>query len=222
LKIPEIVLANLDVAFGRSEPDEEIQDLLKASSGLNLGLHYLSGAIAFDAVITKIDEQLASKILWFDCFVANVDRTVRNTNMPMWHKELWLIDHGASLYFHHSWKDFQEQAKRPFKPVKDHVLLPQAVKLDEVDSAFRKILSKESLASVVSLVPDEWLRMIQLKTPEDKRDVYKDFCRKDSQHLLIKSLGLIFSTSFLCDKFLAASSEKFDGTPELFQLAQIR
>jgi len=104
-------------------------------------------------------------------------------------KNCGLIDHGASLNFHHSWKDFQEQAKRPFKPVKDHVLLPQAVKLDEVDSAFRKILSKESLASVVSLVPDEWLRMIQLKTPEDKRDVYKDFCRKDSQHRLNRKPG---------------------------------
>jgi hypothetical protein len=178
LKIPEIVLANLDVAFGRSEPDEEIQDLLKASSGLNLGLHYLSGAIAFDPVSTKIDEQLASKIVWFDCFVANVDRTVRNTNMLMWHKELWLIDHGASLYFHHSWQNFQEQAKRPFEPVKDHVLLPQAVKLDEVDAAFHAILTKESLASIVSLVPDEWLTDESTETPENKRDVYKRFLQE--------------------------------------------
>jgi len=104
LKVPEIVFANLDPAFGRTEPDEEIQDLLKASAGLNLALHYLSGAITFDPVINKIDEELASKIVWFDCFVTNVDRTVRNTNMLMWHRELWLIDHGASLYYHHSWQ----------------------------------------------------------------------------------------------------------------------
>ena len=102
LKIPEIVFAKLDAAFGRSEPDEEIQDLLKASTGLNLALHYLPGAITFDAVTTIIDEELASKIVWFDAFTANVDRTPRNTNMLTWNKELWLIDHGASLYFHHS------------------------------------------------------------------------------------------------------------------------
>ena len=107
LKVPEIVFANLDPAFGRTEPDEEIQDLLKASAGLNLALHYLSGAITFDPVINKIDEELASKIVWFDCFVTNVDRTVRNTNMLMWHRELWLIDHGASLYYHHSWQTFE-------------------------------------------------------------------------------------------------------------------
>src|SRR6476661_1896310 len=134
LKVPEIVLANLDEAFGRTEPDEEIQDLLKASVGLNLALHYLSGAIMFDPVITTVDVTLASKIVWFDSFVTNVDRTVRNTNMLMWHKELWLIDHGASLYFHHSWQNFEEQARRPFTQVKDHVLLPQASELDKIDA----------------------------------------------------------------------------------------
>ena len=98
LKIPEIVFANLDEAFGRTEPDEEIQDLLKASEGLNLALHYLSGAITYDPLTTKIDPELASKIVWFDAFVSDVDRTVRNTNILIWHKELWLIDHGASLF----------------------------------------------------------------------------------------------------------------------------
>jgi hypothetical protein len=178
LKIPEIVFGNLDAAFGRSEPDQEIQDLLKASSGLNLGLHYLSGAITFDPVITKIDEQLASKIVWFDCFVANVDRTVRNTNMLTWHKELWLIDHGSSMYFHHSWQTFEEQAKRPFVLIKDHVLLSQAAKLDEVDATFRKVLTRESLASIVSLVPDEWLKDDSTETPENKRDVYRRFLQE--------------------------------------------
>ena len=105
LKIPELVFANLDTAFGRSEPDEEIQDLLKASVGLNLALHYLSGAITFDRSVTTVDAATASKIVWMDCLLTNVDRTPRNTNMLTWHRELWLIDHGASLYFHHSWDD---------------------------------------------------------------------------------------------------------------------
>jgi len=175
LKVPEIVFANLDPAFGRTEPDEEIQDLLKASAGLNLALHYLSGAITFDPVINKIDEELASKIVWFDCFVTNVDRTVRNTNMLMWHRELWLIDHGASLYYHHSWQTFEEKAKQPFVQVKDHVLLPYATKLEEVDKTFRSILANESIASIVSLIPDEWLTEDPNESPENKRNVYKRF-----------------------------------------------
>src|SRR5689334_5178361 len=133
MKVPEIVFANLDNAFGRTEPDEEIQDLLKASEGLNLALHYLSGAITYDPTVAVIDPQTASRIVWLDCLLTNVDRTARNTNMLMWHKELWLIDHGASLYFHHSWDNWQEQAKRPFVQVKDHVLLPQADGLEKVD-----------------------------------------------------------------------------------------
>jgi hypothetical protein len=175
LKVPEIVFANLDPAFGRTEPDEEIQDLLKASAGLNLALHYLSGAITFDPVINKIDEEVASKIVWFDCFVTNVDRTVRNTNMLMWHRELWLIDHGASLYYHHSWQTFEEKAKQPFVQVKDHVLLPYATKLEEVDKTFRSILANERIASVVSLIPDEWLIEDPNESPENKRNVYKRF-----------------------------------------------
>jgi hypothetical protein len=175
LKVPEIVFANLDPAFGRTEPDEEIQDLLKASAGLNLALHYLSGAITFDPVINKIDEEVASKIVWFDCFVTNVDRTVRNTNMLMWHRELWLIDHGASLYYHHSWQTFEEKAKQPFVQVKDHVLLPYATKLEEVDKTFRSILANERIASVVSLIPDEWLIEDPNESPENKRNAYKRF-----------------------------------------------
>src|SRR6476620_9131409 len=117
LKVPEIVFANLDEAFGRTEPDEEIQDLLKASVGLNLALHYLKGAITFDATVTRLDAETASKIVWLDCLLTNVDRTPRNTNMLVWHKELWLIDHGAALYFHHSWQNWEEHAKRQFVQV---------------------------------------------------------------------------------------------------------
>ena len=133
-RVPEIVFAQLDEAFGRTEPDEEIQDLLRASTGLNLALHYLSGAITFDPVVTKLDAALASRIVWLDCLLTNVDRTPKNTNMLMWHKELWLIDHGACLYFHHSWDNWQVQATKPFVQVKDHVLLPWASQLEDADA----------------------------------------------------------------------------------------
>ena len=133
LKVPEIVFAQLDEAFGRTEPDEEIQDLLKASRGLNLAMHYLQGAFIFDAVVNKIDEHTASKIVWLDSLITNVDRTARNTNMLMWHNELWLIDHGASLYFQHNLTNPEEQAKKPFPSIKDHVLLPFAKQLNEVN-----------------------------------------------------------------------------------------
>lgn len=174
-KVPEIVFAGLDRAFGRTEPDEEIQDLLKASTGLNLALHYLSGAITFDPATTAVDPRLASKIVWFDCLVTNVDRTVRNTNMLMWHKELWLIDHGASLYFHHSGKNFEQEARRPFTLVKDHVLLPLAGELDEADTAFRAILTAERIRSIVALVPDEWLQDDLPGSADEKRLVYTNF-----------------------------------------------
>src|SRR5215218_11515054 len=119
-RVPEIVFAKVDPAFGRTEPDQEIQDLLKFSEGLNLALHYLSGAISFDPSVTKPDSLLASQIVWLDLLITNVDRTARNTNMLMWHKELWLIDHGASLYFHHAGPGWEGGATRPFVQVKDH------------------------------------------------------------------------------------------------------
>ena len=157
LKVPEIVFANLDEAFGRTEPDEEIQDLLKASVGLNLGLHYLSGSITFDPAVTNIGPELASKIVWLDCLLTNVDRTSRNTNMLIWYKELWLIDFGASLYFHHSWHNWKEQAAKPFLLVKDHVLLPQASELEKVNDELKNIFTKELITDIVNLVPAEWL-----------------------------------------------------------------
>jgi hypothetical protein len=136
---------------------EEIQDLLKASVGLNLALHYLSGAITFDPAVTVIDAKLASQIVWLDCLLMNMDRTPRNTNMLIWHKELWLIDHGASLYFHHSWQNWQEQAKRPFALIKDHVLLPWATELELVNDEFSALLPKALIHSIVALIPEEWL-----------------------------------------------------------------
>lgn len=157
LKIPELVFAQLEADFGRLEPDEEIQDLLKLSVGLNLGVHYLSGAITFDPVVNTVDSLLASKIVWLDALLMNVDRTAKNTNMLMWHKELWLIDQGASLYFHHSWHNWKEQALKPFVQIKDHVLLKQATQLAEVDHFAKERLNEVFIQEIVSLIPDDWL-----------------------------------------------------------------
>jgi hypothetical protein len=187
LKVPEIVFANLDSAFGRIEGDEEIQDLLKASTGLNLGLHYLSGSMTFDPLVTPVSAMLASQIVWLDCLLLNVDRTSRNTNMLWWNKELWLIDHGASLYFHHSWHDWNDSAK-PFPLVKDHALLPKASMLDEADYSFRRILSKDHIREIIGLIPEEWLIADSpFQTVEEHRDAYVLFLEarlKNSQHFL--------------------------------------
>lgn len=174
-RVPELVFSQLDACFGRMEGDQEIQDLLRASEGLNLGLHYLSGAITFDILVTAVDAKLASQIVWFDCLINNVDRTPRNTNMLMWHKELWLIDHGAAFYFHHSGVDPAEQARRPFVQVKDHVLLPYATELEEVDAAFRSLLTTEQIHSIVALIPDEWLIDRAYASADEQRQVYIDY-----------------------------------------------
>ena len=174
--MPEIVFANLDAAFGRTEPDEEIQDLLRASEGLNLALHYLSGAITFDPLVTTVDARLASQIVLLDAFVMNVDRTVRNTNMLMWHKELWLIDHGAALYVHHTGPNWAEQSRRPFTQIKDHVLLLRASELETGDRTFRQLLTPERIRAIVSLVPDEWLTdESSTESPSERRQVYARF-----------------------------------------------
>ncbi len=176
LRIPEIVFANLDIAFGRSEPDEEIQDLLKASVGLNLALHYLSGSITFDPTVTTADARFASAVVWLDCLLLNVDRTFRNTNMLLWYKDIWLIDHGAALYFHHSWHNWEEKATLPFSQVKDHVLLPQASELDAVNTEFKNLLTEIQIRDIVSLVPDEWLEHENtFSTIEEHRKAYIKF-----------------------------------------------
>lgn len=180
-KVPEIVFAQLDVAFGRIEGDEEIQDLLKASVGLNLGLHYLSGSITFDPLAIKVDAKLASQIVWLDAFLLNMDRTARNTNMLWWHKELWLIDHGAALYFHHSWQDWQEPQK-PFPNIKDHVLLPLASELESASAVFTTILSREKINAIVSLIPAEWLIEESFPSVEDHRNAYAQFLENRIAH----------------------------------------
>jgi hypothetical protein len=197
LKIPELVFANLDEAFGRTEPDEEIQDLLKASVGLNLALHYLSGAITFDPAVTAIEPKLASQIVWLDCLLTNVDRTPRNTNMLLWHKELWLIDHGAALYFHHSWDNWKEQAVRPFVQVKDHVLLTRATELVQVNTEFKTILNEPVIRDIAALIPDEWLAD-DAEEAAGRREVYVQFLllRLSVSDTLIKEADHVRETRF--------------------------
>ena len=176
LRVPELVFVQLDEAFGQTEGDEEIQDLLQGSRGLNLGLHFLSGALTFDPVTTKVDGLLASKIVWMDAFLTNVDRTVKNTNMLMWHKELWLIDHGATLYFHHSWTNPEKQALTPFALIKDHVLLPFADQLEQVDAECKQVLTNEVIRDIVNLIPDSFAYWTEDgDTPETIREVYYQF-----------------------------------------------
>ncbi|HMI04036.1 MAG TPA: HipA family kinase [Pedobacter sp.] len=182
-KVPELVFANLDEAFGRTEPDEEIQDLLKASVGLNLALHYLSGSITFDPTVAVIDSKLASQIVWLDCLLTNMDRTARNTNMLFWHKELWLIDHGAALYFHHSLQNWEEQAKKPFALVKDHVLLPFATELEAVDQEFKGILNDQLIDAIVALIPEDWLSLEpEEESAEERRQIYAEFLKLRVTH----------------------------------------
>jgi hypothetical protein len=167
LAVPEIVLARLDPELGRSEPDPEIQDLIKASAGLNLALDYLPGALGFDPLVEPPEADLASRILWFDALTTNVDRSPRNTNLLVWHERLWLIDHGASLYFHHNWPGrdtgrpdtagLEAVSQRPFAAARDHVLLPFVTRTAEADAELAPRLTPEALRGIVDLVPDEWL-----------------------------------------------------------------
>jgi hypothetical protein len=157
LPVPEIVFIELDPELARTEPDPEIQHLIRASAGLNLALDYLPGAIAFDPVAEKPGAGLASSIVWFDAYVTNVDRTPRNTNILVWHRRLWLIDHGATLYFHHAWNNYLERSRDPFPMIKDHVLLPYASSLREADVNMTARVTLDILDSIVKCIPDAWL-----------------------------------------------------------------
>ncbi|GAB2955334.1 hypothetical protein GCM10027048_21340 [Hymenobacter coalescens] len=174
LRVPELVFIGLDEAFGRTEPDEEIQDLLRASTGLNLALHFLAGASTYDPLVAPVAPRLASQVVWLDALTLNVDRTVRNTNLLLWHRELWLIDHGAALYVHHSGPGWAEPRRRVFPQIKDHVLLPRATELATVDAESRARLTPEVLRAIVALVPDEWL-LEPDKSAEEQRAAYVQF-----------------------------------------------
>jgi len=171
LPVPEVVFVELDAELARTEPDPEIQDLIRGSAGLNLALDYLPGSVMFDPVAEKPDAELASSIVWFDAFVANMDRTARNTNMLMWHRRLWLIDHGAALYFHHRWDTFRERGRDAFPMIKDHVLLRLAASLEEADAKMIGRITPDVIRGIVNLVPDAWL----MGGGDGQREAYLEF-----------------------------------------------
>lgn len=179
LPVPEIVFVDLDADLARTEGDPEIQDLIKASAGLNLALDYLPGAANYDALVEQPDARLASEIVWFDAFISNVDRTVRNPNLLIWHRQLTLIDHGASLYFHHGWDGDTTGAGKPFPLIRDHVLLPLASEIEAADERLSARLSAQALADIVSLVPDTWLQGGDaFGTPDQQRAAYAQYLQQ--------------------------------------------
>jgi hypothetical protein len=158
LRVPELTLVQLGEELGRSEPDEEIRALLHASVGTNLGMRFLPSAFAFNPLQTpSVEPLLASTIVWFDAYVTNVDRTPRNVNMLMWRQQVWLIDHGAALYFHHDWSDWTERAVSRFPMIREHALLPWARNLRAVAPKLVQRLEESRLAEIVADVPDVWL-----------------------------------------------------------------
>lgn len=176
LRMPEMVIASIDESLWRLEADEEIQDLLKFSIGKNLGVHFLNGAITYDANVDVLSEEEASKIVWLDALLMNVDRTARNTNMLMWHNELWLIDHGATLYFHHSWDNWKDYVAKPFTQIKDHVLLKRASKVHEIHERFSSNFTRERISAILNVIPDEWLiEEARDLSPDQVREVYLEF-----------------------------------------------
>ncbi len=183
LKMPEMVFVHLAEGFGRTEPDEEIQDLLKASTGLNLGVHFLSGALTFDPEVHMIDAETASMIVWLDAYLMNIDRTAKNTNLLIWNREIWLIDHGASMYFHHNWESLPTALQSPFAMIKSHVLLPLATDLQTANAKALAVLTPENIDAIVDKLPDEWL---QHSEPErslaEIKNGYKQFLNERLQH----------------------------------------
>lgn len=157
LHVPELVLMHLDDSFSKTEPDEEIQDLLKFSVGLNLGLHFLSRAITYDPLVGEVDAITASKVVLLDSIISNIDRTAKNTNLLQWNKELWLIDHGASFYFHHNWKTWEQHLERSFPLIKDHVLLPKATQLENAATEIKAVLTPNLVNTIIESVPEAWL-----------------------------------------------------------------
>ena len=169
--VPELALVELDPALGQAEPDPEIQDLLIASAGLNLGVDFLPGALPFSPAAGPAPAPAqAADIVWFDALVTNVDRTARNTNMLLWHGRLWLIDHGASLYFHHAAEQAEGHERTPFAAIAEHVLLPFAGSIEEADARLAPRVTPELLQEIAAAVPEDWL-------DGDNRQVYVDYLR---------------------------------------------
>ena len=176
LKVPELVFANLDDSFSKTEPDEEIQDLLKFSVGLNLGLHYLSSAITFDPLVTTVDAKTASKVVLLDSIISNTDRTAKNTNLLIWNQELWIIDNGASFYFHHNWPLWENHLTRTFPLIKDHVLLPQATELDYAKQEITSKITPQIIKNITNSIPEDWLtNQTDSLTPAQMRAAYTTY-----------------------------------------------
>ncbi len=190
LPVPEIVFAELDASLGRAERDPEIRTTLLASGGRNLALDFLPGALAFDPLVDRtVDPLLASTIVWFDAYVTNVDRTPRNTNLLIWHKRIWLIDHGSALYFHHQWAGAMERARAPFAQVRQHVLLPYATQLAIADELLSQRLSPDILREIVEQVPAEWLGPVaEYPAPESQRAAYLAYLsqRLEAPHAFVE------------------------------------
>jgi hypothetical protein len=158
LLVPRLTLVELGPALGRAEPDPEIQDLLVASAGLNLGVDFLPSSLPYSpAVGPAPDAGLAAAVVWFDALVTNIDRTAQNPNLLLWHDRLWLIDHGAALYFHHAAEPDPAHARSPFPAIREHVLLPFAASIGEADERLAPRVTEAVLADVTAAVPDEWL-----------------------------------------------------------------
>jgi hypothetical protein len=177
LSVPELVFIEIDPALGRNEPDYEIRELLNRSVGLNLALDYLPGSVMFDpAARDTSDGELASRAVWFDAFITNIDRTARNPNLLRWHKTLYFIDHGASLYFHHNWRDVETAATSSFAPIRNHVLLPWADRLELADQSSRPLLNESALSTIVDSVPEAWLLPDPgVGQPEERRSAYLSY-----------------------------------------------
>lgn len=179
LDVPEIVLAELDPELARTEPDPEIQELIRASGGTNVALDFLPGSANFDPAADPVDATLASRIVWHDAFTSNVDRSARNTNLLSWHRRLWLIDHGAALYFHHGWDGNAAAADKPFPMIRDHVLLPFATDIAGADAAMAARLDETRIAAIVADVPDALLADQDIGDAKVQRQAYVDyFCRR--------------------------------------------
>ena len=176
LPVPRLAFMQLDPLLGMNEPDYEIRTLITTSGGVNLGMDYLPGSISFDPAVNKVDAKLASAIVWFDAFTTNVDRTARNTNMLMWHKKLYLIDHGASLYFHHQWPLAKDKFNNSFAAIKDHVLLRYASEIESQAIELKSKLTPGVIRDIVAIVPDEWLAdEPHFSSTSEHREAYIDY-----------------------------------------------
>lgn len=177
LNVPELVFVQVDAALGRNEPDAEIRELLKKSEGLNLALDYLPGSTMFDpAARDAAPADVASLTVWLDAFLMNVDRTARNANLLVWHRKLYCIDHGAALYFHHSWATREQKIESPFAEIGQHILLPWATQIERAGVLARERLVAEVFAQIVSLVPAAWLAPIG-EDSDAIRAAYAEFLR---------------------------------------------